>query len=202
MFFWHVEVDHVLNAFDVDAATSDVGGDQDIVCPIFESRQGCLSDLLRLSAMQRRRFEVHLIKGLGKYVSHFFLVDEDHDRWSCLLKNLLQTLLLLGLRHKFKALLNCTLSGPRVSDGNVRRCTKIFSCKALYCRRHRCREHVGDAILSVSCLCLQFLFRGLVFVFRLQVGARNLVQYPVNNLFKTHIYHPVSLIQHQVCTLV
>jgi len=51
----HIKIDHVAQAFDIDASGGHIGGDQDVHLTSFEGLQDALPGRLRLATMDRRR---------------------------------------------------------------------------------------------------------------------------------------------------
>ena len=75
----HVVVDHVRDAFDVDSARRDVRGDQDLVPPASESREGGLPLALAAIPMDSRDVETRLADLPGHAVRASLRADKDED---------------------------------------------------------------------------------------------------------------------------
>ena len=75
----HLVVDHQVDALDVDAATGDVGGDQDVVFPLLEPPERLLALILALAAVDGAHAVAHLEAQVRDVVHDPLGVDE-YDR--------------------------------------------------------------------------------------------------------------------------
>ena len=76
----HIEVDDVRNAFHVETARGDVGGDHDLICAAPEAFESGLTLPLRTVAVQARYFISGVVNLLGQLFGAMFGAREDQDR--------------------------------------------------------------------------------------------------------------------------
>mmetsp|Transcript_4899 Transcript_4899/g.11496 ORF Transcript_4899/g.11496 Transcript_4899/m.11496 type:complete len:411 (-) Transcript_4899:490-1722(-) len=90
----------------------------------------------------------------------------------------------------------------RVPHTYDRRATQECPCHALNGWRHRCTEHLCDAVPSVPSLGLQLLLESLILVVCLHVGAWNGQQRATYVVLEAQVHHLIRLVNHNIVALV
>ena len=147
----HLVVYHQVDALDVDAASGDVGGDQDVVLALLKTPQRLLALILALPAVNSGDAVSHLVTQVGHVVHDALGVDE-YDRLGVgvLRQHQLQLRGLLVIRGPLDDLLDEIRGFPRASDVHHRGVAHVFPRQLLHARGHRRGEHVRHAVLGTQ----------------------------------------------------
>mmetsp|Transcript_13355 Transcript_13355/g.56467 ORF Transcript_13355/g.56467 Transcript_13355/m.56467 type:complete len:216 (-) Transcript_13355:1437-2084(-) len=198
----HLVVDHQVDALDVDAATGDVGGDQDVVLPLLEPPKRLLALILALAAVDGAHAVAHLEAQVRDVVHDALGVDE-YDRLGVrvLRQHQLQLRRFLVGRGPLHNLLDEIRGFARASDGHHRGVAHVLPRQLLHARGHRRGEHVRHAVLGAEASLQSLLVDLFGFLLGLERFSRHGVHDGYDLRLEAHVDHPVRLVQHDVVAL-